>query len=229
MAGQLDEAAKQVLATLLADFVDRGLSAEELKGGYEGPQIEVLATAVCNVEDITKVDFEIAFGDLEKNKLVRTGPRVAFDNDSNSSLIFIGSYSKREYAYLSEEGYKAARKAPNRPQQRVQRVVNNVHISGGQFSNLQLAAGEYVQQSMNVSNGADSDIVSQLISILENQGIQVTAEQRIDVESAVAEANQGNAGTAKSFLEKVCGPMWSGVQPVIWPIIGEVVKKNLGL
>lgn len=229
MAGQLDEAAKQVLATLLADFVDRGLSAEELKGGYEGPQIEVLATAVCNVEDITKVDFEIAFGDLEKNKLVRTGPRVAFDNDSNSSLIFIGSYSKREYAYLSEEGYKAARKAPNRPQQRVQRVVNNVHISGGQFGNLQLAAGENVQQSMNSHNGADSDVILQLISILEAQGQQVSSEQRAGIEAAVSEASQGNAGTAKSVLEKVFGPMWGALQPVMWPIIGEVVKKSIGI
>lgn len=31
MAGQLDEAAKQILGTLLADFTDRGLTAQDLK------------------------------------------------------------------------------------------------------------------------------------------------------------------------------------------------------
>ena len=74
MAGQLDEAAKQILGTLLADFTDRGLTAQDLKKGYEGPNINALATAVCNVADFTSVDFEVAFGDLEKSKLIRTGP-----------------------------------------------------------------------------------------------------------------------------------------------------------
>jgi len=125
MAGQLDEAAKQILGTLLADFTDRGLSAKELKSGYEGPKLEALATAVCNVADFTTVDFEIAFSDLEKDKLIKTGPMAMYDNDRNSSVIIIASYSKREYVYLTEAGYKEARKAPNRPQ-RVQRIVNNL-------------------------------------------------------------------------------------------------------
>ncbi|HDZ1742608.1 TPA: hypothetical protein RRX53_005047, partial [Klebsiella pneumoniae] len=53
MAGQLDEAAKQILGTLLADFSDRGLTAQDLKNGYEGPKIESLAAAVCSAVDIT--------------------------------------------------------------------------------------------------------------------------------------------------------------------------------
>ncbi|EKN3945946.1 hypothetical protein DVP60_10745 [Yersinia enterocolitica] len=227
MAGQLDEAAKQILGTLLADFTDRELSANDLKKAYEGPKIEVLATAVCNIDDITKVDFEVAFADLEKANLVKTGPMEAYKNKPGGSVFVIASFSKREYAYLTENGYKAARKAPNRPQ-RVQRVVNNVHISGGNFSNMQLAAGENVQQSMSVSSGVDSDIVSKLIAILEAQGIQVSDDQRTGIESAISEAEQGNAGTAKSFLAKVCGPMWESLQPVIWPIVGEVVKKSMG-
>ncbi|CQH44066.1 TPA: hypothetical protein ACJHGT_002778 [Yersinia enterocolitica] len=226
MAGQLDEAAKQILGTLLADFTDRELSTNDLKKTYEGPKIEVLATAVCNIDDITKVDFEVAFADLEKANLVKTGPMEAYKNKPGGNFFVIASFSKREYAYLTENGYKAARKAPNRPQ-RVQRVVNNVHISGGHFSNMQLAAGENVQQSMSVSSG-DSDSVSRLIAILEAQGLQVSNDQRVGIESAVSEAEQGNAGTAKSFLAKVCGPMWESLQPVMWPIVGEIVKKSMG-
>ena len=74
MAGQLDEVSKQILGTLLADFTDRQFSIEELKSGYEGPKIEALAAAVCDGDNITKVDFDIAFADLEKNKMVKTGP-----------------------------------------------------------------------------------------------------------------------------------------------------------
>ncbi|MFP9496998.1 hypothetical protein [Pectobacterium brasiliense] len=228
MAGQLDEAAKQILGTLLADFTDRELTAEHLKRRYEGPQIVAVATAVCNIDDITQVDFDVAFSELEKGKLIRTGPIESYKNRPGSGVIMLGGYSKREYVFLTEEGYKAARRTPNRPQ-RVNRVVNHVHISGGQFSNLQLAAGERIQQTMSVTTGTDSEVVAQLISILESQGLQIGNEQRVEIENAVSEANQGNAGTAKSLMMKVCGSAWENIQQTAWPIIGELVKKSMGL
>lgn len=228
MAGQLDEAAKQILGTLLADFTDRGLTAQDLKNGYEGPNIEALATAVCSVADFTSVDFEVAFGDLEDAKMIKTGPMVMFDNDRNSSVIIIGSYSKREFVYLTEAGYKESRKAPNRPQ-KVQRIVNNLTITGGQFNHTLLGQGETISQSLNITSASDSEIVAKLISILESQGEVVTSQKHSDLEKVVNEANDGNAKQAKSLLEKVCGPAWGALQPVIWPIVGELVKKNLGL
>ncbi|KJM19212.1 hypothetical protein SS15_02300 [Enterobacter roggenkampii] len=229
MAGQLDEAAKQILATLLADFTDRNLTVNDLKKRYIGPQIVAVETAVCNIDDITKVDFDVAFRELEKNKLIHTGPMEMYKNRPGSRVIAIGSYSKREFVYLTEEGYKAARRAPNRPE-RVNRVINHVHISGGQFSNLQLAAGENVKQSMSVTNSeTDYEIISKLISILEEQGQVVSDTQRSEITAAVAAANEGDGKQAKSLLEKVCGPVWESVQPVMWPIVGELIKKSLGL
>ena len=229
MAGQLDEAAKQILATLLADFTDRNLTVDDLKKRYIGPQIVAVETAVCNIDDITKVDFDVAFRELEKNKLILTGPMEMYKNRPGSRFIAIGSYSKREFVYLTEEGYKAARRAPNRPE-RVNRVINHVHISGGQFSNLQLAAGENVKQSMSVTNSeTDYEIISKLISILEEQGQVVSDTQRSEITAAVAAANEGDGKQAKSLLEKVCGPVWESVQPVMWPIVGELIKKSLGL
>lgn len=228
MAGQLDEAAKQILGTLLADFSDRGLTAQDLKKGYEGPNIEALATAVCSVADFTSVDFEVAFGDLEKAQMIKTGPMAMYDNDRNSSVIIIASYSKREFVYLTEAGYKESRKVPNRPQ-RVQRIVNNLTITGGQFSNMQLGQGESVTQTMDIASGTDSEIVAKLISILEAQGQVVNADQRSDIIAAVAAAKEGDGKEAKSLMARVCGPLWESVQPVMWPIIGELVKKSLGL
>lgn len=228
MAGQLDEAAKQILATLLGDFNERGLGFKELEEGYEGPTLVALATAVCVSEDINQVDFEVAFSDLEKAKLVDIGP---YEDQSSvtGSMVFIGGFKKREYAFLTQEGYKEARKTPNRPQHRVQRVVNTVNIHGGSFTNLQLAAGENAEQSMSVTNGTDVDIVKQLISILEQQGKPISEVQKEGIQSAVAAASEGDGKQAKSLLAKVCGPVWESVQPVMWPIVGELVKKSLGL
>lgn len=228
MAAHLDEAEKQILGALLADFSDRALTADQLGSGYEGPQVSDLTAAICAGGDITQVDFDVAFSDLEKKKLIKTGPYALYENKPGSGVIFIGGYSKREYAGLTQLGYKTARQPPNRPS-RVPRIVNNVNISGGHFSNLQLAAGNSVTQKMESTSGVDSDILTTLVSILEKQGQVVSIDQRKDLASALEEASEGNGKQAKSMLEKVCGPAWESVQPVMWPIVGELVKKSLGL
>lgn len=228
MAVNLDEAEKRILGTLLVDFTDRELDAHNLKSGYKGPLIPDLSATICDGADITKVDFDVAFADLEKKKLIKTGPYEAYKNTPGRGMVFLGVFSKREYAGLTELGYKTARQAPNRPS-KVQRVVNNVHISGGQFTNMQLATGNNVVQTMEFVSGQDSEILSNLISILEKQGQVISLEQRSDLTSAIREANDGNGKGAKSLLEKVCGPAWSAVQPVIWPIFGDIIKKSLDL
>lgn len=228
MVVRLDEAEKQILGALLIDFTERKLNANDLSNGYEGPLVSDLTAAICVGSEITTVDFDIAFSDLEKKKMISTGPYAVFENDPNSSVLFIGGYSKREYAGLTELGYKAAKLPPNRPNS-VQRIVNNVHISGGQFSNLQLAAGNSITQKMDAVSGADSEILAKLIAILESQGQCVSLEQRKDITSAIESASEGNGKEAKSLLEKVCGPAWESVQLVVWPIFGELLKKSLGL
>lgn len=229
MAVRLDEAEKQILAGLLADFSDRALSSNQLSGGYIGPLVSDLAMAICIGGEVTRVDFDIAFSDLESKKLISTGPYALVENDPSSGVIFIGGYSKREYAGLTELGYKTARLSPNKPKHSVQRVVNNVHISGGQFSNMQLAAGSIIEQRMDSVSGADGDVLTRLITILENQGQAVSVDQRKDLAIAVESAMEGNGKEAKSLVEKVCGPAWGAVQPVIWPIFGDLLKKSLGL
>lgn len=229
MAVRLDEAEKQILAGLLADFSDRALGSNHLSSGYVGPLVSDLAAAICVGGMVTRVDFDIAFSDLENKKLISTGPYAMVENDPSSGVIFIGGYSKREYAGLTELGYKAARLSLNRPKNSVQRVVNNVHISGGQFTNMQLAAGNNIDQRIDSASGADGDTLTRLIAILENQGQVVSVEQRKDLAIAVDSAREGNGKEAKSLVEKVCGPAWGAVQPVIWPIFGELLKKSLGL
>lgn len=227
MAVQLDEAEKQILGALLADFSERDLDSKHLKKIYEGPRVLDLISAICSGGDITKVDFDIAFDDLSKKKLIKTGPWRAYENSPGTSVYIMGGYSLKEYACLTELGYKTARQSPNRPA-KAQRIVNNLHISGGQFNNLQLATGEVVTQNMQFSSGADADVLAKLIGILEKQGQVVSLEQRKELSDAIIHANEGNGKAAKSLLEKVCGPVWDSVQPVMWPILGEILKKSLG-
>ncbi|KAB5621990.1 hypothetical protein F7234_16010 [Pseudomonas putida] len=228
MAAELDEAEKQILGALLADFSDRQLEAGNLKKIYVGPKLLDLISAICSADDITKVDFDIAFDDLSKKKFIKSGPWQPYENTPGSSTFIFGGRSLKEYACLTELGYKAARQAQNRPT-KAQRIVNNLHISGGHFTNMQLATGETITQKMQSSSVADPDILSTLTDILHKQGQAVSLEQKSGLTDAINHANEGNGKAAKTALEKVCGPMWDSVQPVMWPIIGDLVKKSLGL
>jgi len=228
MAAHLEEAEKQILGALLVDFNERGLTASVLRTSYEGPKVSDLTSAICIGDDITTVDFDIALKDLEKKKFIRTGPFKAYENPPGSSLMIIGGYSLREYARLTESGYKAAKQSPNRPS-RSRRIVNNVHITGGNFTNMQLAAGEVISQKLEINSGTDSDTLRQLIKILEDQGESVSKEQQNDLLAAIEHAKEGDGKSAKSLLSRVCGPAWEAVQPVMWPIVGEIVKKSLDL
>ncbi|WP_338505155.1 hypothetical protein VRC35_11250 [Erwinia aphidicola] len=228
MAGQFDEASKQILATLLAEFTDNERTSAELKKAYVGPSPESLATAVCNADDITKVDFEVAFSDLERKRFIKTGPMAMVDNPPGGGIIFIGMYSKKEYVYLTEAGYKEARKRPNIPANRVQRVVNNIHISSSEITNLQLAAGDTISQSMAVSHEDTQDVYQKLIQLLENHGQPQSPENLSDIKNALEQASAGNAGESKSLLSRAFGTTWEKANAVAWPLIAEIVKKSMG-
>ncbi|MFV3405860.1 hypothetical protein ACNFIC_18205 [Pseudomonas sp. NY15463] len=228
MAAHLDEAEKQILGALLVDFSERGFDSSVFRRSYEGPKISDLINAICTSDDISTVDFDLALKDLEKKRLIRTGPYKAYENRPGSGVMVVGGYSLREYAGLTEQGYRAAKQSPNRPN-KSQRIVNNVHISGGNFNNMQLAAGEVISQKLETNSLTESGTLHELIKILETHGTVVTREQQADLESVIIHANDGDGKTAKSLLEKVCGPAWQGLQPVMWPIVGDLIKKSLGI
>jgi hypothetical protein len=57
----------------------------------------------------TDVDFDLALKELEEKELIGTGPMEVIENPPDSFVNFVGLYSKREYVYLTEKGYKTAR------------------------------------------------------------------------------------------------------------------------
>jgi hypothetical protein len=108
--GKVDEVYKQVLSFLLIDFQSRELDAAALSRGYVGMNLpELREKCIERDNTTTNVDFDLAIKDLERDKLISTGPQVAYENEPNSMVFVMGVYSKREYAYLTPQGYKAAR------------------------------------------------------------------------------------------------------------------------
>jgi hypothetical protein len=103
----MDEASKSILSQLLSEFCERSLSATDLRKTYKGLPPKELKER-CVTEGIGEVGYDLAISDLEKKGLVGTGPRAMRDNPPGSMVIFIGTYSKREYSYLTENGYREA-------------------------------------------------------------------------------------------------------------------------
>lgn len=230
MTYSLKEAEKRILGALLADFTDRNLESKHLLSGYEGPKLAALIAAVLMTEDITKTDFDLAMNDLEAKKLVRTGPIKQSEHQGNYPgvvVLSIGGYSTREYAYLTEIGYKAARDKPNRPSQAA-RITNNVTISGVNNSSIQLAAGSGITQNFVSGTEANNEVLLKLIEILERQGQVVTNDQRKDLGVVLQHAEEGDLKSAKETLLKIGGPVWKAALPVMWEVIAEVAKKAAG-
>jgi hypothetical protein len=108
--GKVEQVSKQILAYLLQDFQARELAADALDEEYVGLGMNDLKQKCFERDNTsTAVDFDVALKGLEDNKLIGTGPMEVYDNPPGSSVVVIGLYSKREYAYLTKKGYKAAR------------------------------------------------------------------------------------------------------------------------
>ena len=108
--GKITQESKHILGCLLQDFRKRGLGADALEGEYVGISMEELRKRSLGADNTTTaVDFDLALKELEEKELVGTGPTELIDNPPGSTVIFVGFYSKREFVYLTEKGYRAAR------------------------------------------------------------------------------------------------------------------------
>ena len=159
----IDDLGMQILADVLVDFNQKGLGSDELCEEYVGVPIIELKKRYCSDDGHSQVDFDLALKQLEENELVDTGPTVAHENPPDSSIVVIGFYSKREYVYLTEKGYRTARKpAPKRVS-----PTPSVHISGGNFNNSPIGVGSTVIQTINFSNTKTLNDLQHLVEVFE--------------------------------------------------------------
>ena len=126
----VDDLAKEILTNVVADFRAKNLGATDLSNEYVGVSLPSLESTLCVGGSHSKVDFDLALKQLEEGELVKTGPLVPYENEPGSQVFIFAAFSKREFAYLTEKGYKAAQKLPRKTRS----AVPSVHISGGDVS-----------------------------------------------------------------------------------------------
>jgi hypothetical protein len=126
---ELSGIAKNILQDVRDDFTAKKLGADTLTKDYVGVAISELEQKYCEGAGATKVDFDLALKELEDG-LVGTGPMAFFDNDPHSRVFILAMFSKREYMYLTEAGYRVAAQMDS---QKPRSSSPRVHISGGTF------------------------------------------------------------------------------------------------
>ncbi len=157
----LSELAGSMLLDVREDFSARGLSSRELTEHYVGVSLADLQQKYCTEGEESQVDFDLALKELETALFVGTGPMVPFDNKPGSGFFVVGAFSKREYVYLTEAGYRAASQMANQKPRHASRT--HVHISGGTFHQSQIGIGDQVTQMQSVD--IDKDVGNALTTL----------------------------------------------------------------
>lgn len=146
-----DQAVREILSVLLAEFRQKGLTMDDLHNTYMGLAPAQLKAGCLADGTISEVDYDLAFKSLMEADLVKTGPMELYPNDPNSSVTVIMFFSKNEYSYLTEDGYKAATKTTANAVRRPRPAVQNVQFTGNTFNQSPVGIGETVSQTVDIS------------------------------------------------------------------------------
>ena len=191
----VEELSNEILRHLRADFVARSPTSNDLADGYVGPNLAILKTHFSD-NGASSVDFDLAMKELEEAGLVETGPLVPFDNHPGSSVVVIGLFSNREYAFLTEKGYKAAQQPGS---SRKPRGTTNLHvnISGGHFQQSPIGIGDHINQSISSLSGA-APVFRDLHRVVNESGIDAGDRKRL----LAAIENMEKAHNTPSFRDR---------------------------
>lgn len=221
----VDDLANQILLDVVADFRAKDLASHALSDGYIGASITALEVKHCADGSYSKVDFDLALKQLEVNKLAKTGPMVPYANTPGSNLVIAVSFSKREYVYLTEKGYKAAQK----PTSKSRATATNVNISGGNFHHSPIGIGSTVNQAVKFDIGNDSEVIEYLGKLLALHDPSTGEEGKRQVVELVNTAKTGDLGKAKPIFQRVFGAAKEATKQLAWGVITAYVTKHLGL
>jgi hypothetical protein len=191
---KIEKLSQELLYRLLVDFTSRNIGSQYLTPGYVGVLLETLKQKRYADDCSSDVDFDLALSDLVKTGLVKTGPLVPYDNPPGSSLIVLTLFNKREYAYLTANGYKAAQKAGST--QRRSPAANSVHISGGTFHYSPIGIGGQITQS--VTTVSEAPVFMDLRNAVTESGIE--SGDRAELLTRIGAMEEAHKGGA--FLER---------------------------
>jgi len=201
--------AKTILSTLLAEFREKGFGTAELRDSYKGLAPTELRSICCSDGTISTVDFDLAMSDLDECELVKTGPMTMYENEPGSSVTVLAFFSKNEFSYLTEEGYKAATRIGASSPPRI--PTPRVHISGGTFNQSPIGVGAHVSQTMSVEEQHQNIIAGNwehLAKVLNTAGI--SHPELDELSAAVKEDGKTIGAKVKSWIEKTAPKVLSG-------------------
>jgi hypothetical protein len=155
----------------------------------------------CTGGSHAKVDFDLAMKQLEESKFVETGPMVPYENTPGSQLVIVAIFSKREYVYLTEKGYRAAQKPAAKPRS----PSPCVHISGGTFHQSPIGIGSTVNQAVNFNIDNDAEVIDYLAKLRNLHDPSIGEEGRREVTELINTAKSGDLGKAKPIFQRVFG------------------------
>ncbi|MGB2603508.1 MAG: hypothetical protein WBC78_07930 [Candidatus Sulfotelmatobacter sp.] len=205
----LDEPAETILSALLAEFKEKGFGTEELRNTYRGLSPAALKSTCCADRKLSEVDFDLAMSDLDEGDLVKTGPMMAYENPPGSYFDIVALYSKNEYSYLTQEGYKAATKLSVTKPPRM--AVPNVHISGGTFNQSPIGVGAQVSQKVNIQQRQQNIVAGDwehLAKVLRTAG--VSDPELDELSTAVREDGKTMGARVKGWISKAAPKVLSG-------------------
>jgi hypothetical protein len=239
-----NDAARFILSQLLSEFIERRLTTSDLRKGYKGltpSELKGLSTASA----IGEVDFDLAMNDLTEHNLVKTGPMAVHDNPPGSLVIFIGLYSKNEYSYLTEDGYREAsqvalttQKMRSLPKSFAERKESIIH--GNQYINYGPvgAIGQHAVGTVNtfhqcwlrIESDTDFTKLASELSVLRSEVVKsaVTPEDFVQVgilAEAECEAGTRNGPGMMKTLSKVAKAVFETAERIGTDLAAKVIVE----
>lgn len=224
----LNDLSLEILAVLKAEFIQSSRSTQDLLDGYVGMSLADLQSRFLDGGAASRVDYDLALKALEDRGLVGTGPMEMYDNKPGSGVVVLAFFSKREYIYLKEEGYRMAEEKPRTPRPAAS-SRQTVNITGGHFYQSPIGVGGQVSQQLHFDVTNQNDTVNYLVELLSNEGRPPDAETKSQIIDMVAKANAGDIAAAKPLYQRVFGAISEPAKDIASGVLTAIVTKSLGL
>ena len=224
----------KILKALFIDFRDRGLTIIALNDGYVGPKLIEFKKSL-GISDNTSqraITFDISLNNLEEAKLVDFGPLEAYENDSNTNVVILGSNNKKEYIWLTEKGYKYY--LENRGKNHKKSIYSQTSRQGIKIHDSIVLQSQIGTTSQNIENTIkitdDKEVINYLHKLLEQTGKKITDDDKKELKELVEAVNEGgNIRSIKKTFNKLFGYAKNGVSQVAWNLISTIIANQIGM
>jgi hypothetical protein len=124
---------------------------------------------------------------LVRSKLVKTGPQEIPKPDPFSDVLWLIPFSKNEYSYLSEGGYKEATRQPSKPE----KPPVHIHISESTFHSSPIGVGDGFAQTVVSPSSTVSEAISafrgEVLKLISDESTRRAILSRLDELEAAAD------------------------------------------